>query len=85
MPAGSNVSTKYNLLANIRHIDEAEEELNKTLTKVEGDKIKGSYSAHIVNRADGKWFEVQDLIVSEALPALITLSEAYLQIYERCE
>ena len=31
----------------------------------------------------GVWWEIQDLVVSETLPQMVTLAEAYLQIFER--
>ncbi|KAL1482933.1 hypothetical protein MTO96_013346 [Rhipicephalus appendiculatus] len=44
---------------------------------------KGTYRAHILHRGSGKWYELQDLHVTEILPQMITLSEAYIQIWER--
>ena len=35
------------------------------------------------NKATGQWFELQDLHVTETMPQLIGLSEAYTLIYER--
>lgn len=29
-----------------------------------------------------KWFDVQDMVVEEALPPVIVLSEAFIQVYE---
>ena len=62
----------YNLLANIIH---------------EGDPQagKGSYRMHILHRGTGKWFEMQDLHVTEILPQMITLSESYIQVWEMDE
>ena len=31
----------------------------------------------------GKWFELQDLHIDKILPEVLTLSEAYVQIYYR--
>ncbi|XP_050740730.1 U4/U6.U5 tri-snRNP-associated protein 2 isoform X2 [Drosophila biarmipes] len=61
--------TKYNLVANIVH---------------DGDPKKGTYRAHILHKANGQWYEMQDLHVTEILPQMITLTESYIQIYERC-
>ncbi|XP_064478228.1 ubiquitin carboxyl-terminal hydrolase 39-like [Ornithodoros turicata] len=60
----------YDLIANIVH---------------EGEPAsgKGTYRAHILHRGSGKWYEMQDLHVTEILPQMITLSEAYIQIWER--
>mmetsp|Transcript_28280 Transcript_28280/g.27113 ORF Transcript_28280/g.27113 Transcript_28280/m.27113 type:complete len:627 (+) Transcript_28280:162-2042(+) len=43
----------------------------------------GSYRCHTQNKATGQWFELQDLHVTETMPQLIGLSEAYILIYER--
>jgi hypothetical protein len=58
------VST-YNLLANIVH---------------DGEPGKGTYRVHILHKATGKWFEMQDLHVTEILPQMLTLTEAYIQV-----
>lgn len=62
----------YDLIANIVH---------------EGDPEpgKGSYRIHVLHRGSGKWFEMQDLHVTEILPQMITLSESYIQIWEQQE
>jgi len=65
--------TVYDLVANIVHEGEPS---NK------GSANKGTYKAHILHKGSGKWFELQDLHVSDILPQMITLSESYLQIYE---
>jgi len=65
---GLQESTKYDLIANICH---------------EGEPEKGSYRAHVYNRGNDTWYEMQDLTVKPILPQLIVLSESYIQIYER--
>lgn len=59
--------TTYNLLANIVH---------------DGQPGKGTYRVHVLHKATGKWFEMQDLHVTEILPQMLTLTEAYIQIWE---
>lgn len=60
----------YSLIANIVHDGEP-------------DAGKGIYKAHILHRGTGKWFEMQDLYMTElADTTLITLSESYIQIWE---
>lgn len=60
----------YTLIANIVHDGEP-------------DAGKGTYRAHIQHRGTGKWFELQDLYVTEMSDTtLITLSESYIQIWE---
>lgn len=62
--------TTYDLMANIVH---------------DGSPENGSYKVHVLHKASGKWYEMQDLHVTEILPQMITLTEAYIQIYERRE
>lgn len=60
----------YTLIANIVHDGEP-------------DAGKGTYRVHILHRGTGKWFEMQDLYVTEMLDTtLVTLSESYIQIWE---
>jgi len=60
-------SVKYDLVANIVH---------------EGEPGKGSYRAHIFQKATNQWFEMEDIVVKSIMPQLIALSESYIQIYE---
>lgn len=57
--------TVYDLVANIVH---------------EGEPGKGTYKVHILHRATGQWYEMQDLHVTQRLSQMITLSEAYIQV-----
>lgn len=66
--AKRGVSCVYDLLCNIVH---------------DGEPTSGTYKIHLLHKASGKWFELQDLIVKEVLPQMITLTEAYIQVYER--
>eukprot|EP00057_Strongylocentrotus_purpuratus_P000880 XP_001185686.2 PREDICTED: U4/U6.U5 tri-snRNP-associated protein 2 isoform X1 [Strongylocentrotus purpuratus] len=61
--------TTYDLVANIVH-------------QGQPGRGKGAFKAHVIHRPTGKWFEIQDLHVADILPQLITLSEAYIQIWE---
>lgn len=61
-------STKYNLIANIVH---------------DGEPNKGTYRVHVLQKSTGQWYEMQDLHVTNILPQMITLTEAYIQIYEQ--
>ena len=62
--------TTYDLMANIVH---------------DGSWEKGSYKVHVLHKGSGQWYEMQDLHVTSILPQMITLTEAYIQIYERRE
>ncbi|XP_037024909.1 U4/U6.U5 tri-snRNP-associated protein 2 [Bradysia coprophila] len=61
-------NTKYNLIANIVH---------------DGEPSKGTYRVHVLQKSTGQWYEMQDLHVTNILPQMITLTEAYIQIYEQ--
>lgn len=60
-------STVYDLVANVVH---------------DGEPDKGTYRVHLLHKGNGKWYEMQDLHVTDILPQMITLTEAYIQIYE---
>lgn len=38
----------------------------------------------LVLQGTGKWYEMQDLHVTDILPQMITLTEAYIQVKGRC-
>lgn len=57
--------TTYDLVANIVH---------------DGEPGQGTYRVHILHRATGQWYELQDLHVTQILPQMITLTEAYIQV-----
>lgn len=61
------VPAVYDLTANVVH---------------EGDVADGAYKVQVLRRSEGLWYEVQDLQVTEVLPQVVALSEAYLQVYE---
>ncbi|KAK3514472.1 hypothetical protein QTP70_018689, partial [Hemibagrus guttatus] len=63
-------STTYDLVANVVH---------------DGKPSEGSYRIHVLHHGTGKWYELQDLQVTDILPQMITLSEAYIQIWKRQE
>ncbi|KAG5281228.1 hypothetical protein AALO_G00068840 [Alosa alosa] len=60
--------TTYDLIANVVH---------------DGKPTEGSYRIHVLHHGTGKWYELQDLQVTDILPQMITLSEAYIQIWKR--
>jgi U4/U6.U5 tri-snRNP-associated protein 2 len=63
-----NKHTKYNLVANIVH---------------DGEPKDGSYRTQIFHKSTNEWYEMQDLHVTNLLPQMISLTEAYVQIYEQ--
>ncbi|CAL8237292.1 unnamed protein product [Boreogadus saida] len=62
--------TTYDLVANVVH---------------DGKPTEGAYRTHVLHHGTGKWYEMQDLQVTDILPQMITLSEAYIQIWKRRE
>ncbi|NXV85890.1 SNUT2 protein, partial [Calonectris borealis] len=61
----AHANTTYDLIANIVH---------------DGKPSEGSYRIHVLHHGTGKWYELQDLQVTDILPQMITLSEAYIQV-----
>uniref|UniRef100_A0A8P4GGL9 ubiquitinyl hydrolase 1 n=1 Tax=Dicentrarchus labrax TaxID=13489 RepID=A0A8P4GGL9_DICLA len=61
-------NTTYDLVANVVH---------------DGKPTEGAYRIHVLHHGTGKWYEMQDLQVTDILPQMITLSEAYIQIWKR--
>ncbi|TKR87067.1 hypothetical protein L596_011533 [Steinernema carpocapsae] len=62
----SHKYTTYDLIANIVH---------------DGPPQEGHYRIQLMHEATGKWFQLEDLHVSEILPQIITLTESYIQIW----
>uniref|UniRef100_A0A6M2F804 USP domain-containing protein n=1 Tax=Populus davidiana TaxID=266767 RepID=A0A6M2F804_9ROSI len=60
--------SKYDLIANIVH---------------DGKPNEGFYRVFVQRKSEELWYEMQDLHVSETLPQMVALSEAYVQIYEQ--
>lgn len=74
------LADKYDLVANITHDIPAE--VGREGTK-HNPLEEGSYRCHVQHKALGKWYEMQDLEVTETMPQLIGVSESYLLIFER--
>jgi U4/U6.U5 tri-snRNP-associated protein 2 len=64
------IAYNYNLVASVTHT---------------GNVTHGVYKVYINRVVENQWYEVQDLSVKEVLPQIVTLSEAYLQVFERFE
>ncbi|XP_020264206.1 LOW QUALITY PROTEIN: U4/U6.U5 tri-snRNP-associated protein 2-like [Asparagus officinalis] len=60
--------SKYDLIANIVH---------------DGKPGEGYYRVFVQRKSEELWYEMQDLHVTETLPQMVALSEAYMQIYEQ--
>jgi len=61
-------SACYDLIANIVH---------------EGQYKGGTWRMHMYHKSTNTWYELQDLHVKEILPQMLTLTEPYIQIYQR--
>ncbi|TGZ82992.1 cysteine proteinase [Ascodesmis nigricans] len=66
----------YDLVANITHETVVE------TGKREGE-LKSVYKVQLLEKARGKWFEIQDLVVKEVARELLFTSESYVQIWEK--
>ncbi|KAK3131124.1 hypothetical protein QOZ80_6BG0502330 [Eleusine coracana subsp. coracana] len=62
--------SKYDLIANIVH---------------DGKPGEGCYRVFVQRKSEEAWYEMQDLHVTETLPQMVALSEAYMQIHEQHE
>eukprot|EP00919_Chromeraceae_sp_WS-2016_P010277 GHVR01024126.1.p1 GENE.GHVR01024126.1~~GHVR01024126.1.p1 ORF type:complete len:500 (-),score=82.02 GHVR01024126.1:36-1535(-) len=60
--------SRYDVLASVCH---------------EGKPQTGSYKIIVYNHAHSQWFQIEDLIVTQALPQSVALSEAYIQLLIR--
>lgn len=78
--AASSTSTRYNLLSNIVH-----DGLSGAAAKGREKELRGSYKCHTLHKATNTWYLTEDLHVhtSETMPQLVSLSESYMQVYER--
>ncbi|XP_009382709.2 uncharacterized protein LOC103970599 isoform X1 [Musa acuminata AAA Group] len=62
--------SKYDIIGNIVH---------------DGKPGEGCYRVFVQRKSEELWYEMQDLHVTETLPQMVALSEAYMQIYEQQE
>ena len=75
LPQPTTPTATFDLVANIVHDGPA--------SAVGAAGVGGAFKAHVRRKADGAWYEVTDLSVSDVLPQVVALSEAYVQVYER--
>lgn len=76
----------YRLITNVVHksINSVNEENE---TKAEGvfSSENHAWKIQILNQASGKWYEIDNLQVTEIKKTLMFLSESYIQVYERID
>lgn len=65
---GATAPIKYDLVSTIRH---------------EGQPQKGRYGVSVCSKALQKWYDINNLVVSETHPQKLSLSESYMLFYER--
>ena len=78
--------TKYDLVANICHDVTYKEEGESQVKQLSSNPIdSGSYRIHLRNAATNTWYEIQELIVKETQPDIVSNSESSILVYERKE
>ena len=73
--------TRYDLVAMLNH-DGAPEDADAAATSTSSTTARASTVTAFAHTAAGQWYELQDLTVRETIPDLLTVSEAYIQIYQ---
>ena len=77
---------RYDLITSISHEGPVRVQVDKTekggVVGGGSTGMPGTWSVFVQRRVEDLWYEVQDLNVTEVLPQVVALSEAYLQCYE---
>ena len=73
------LSEKYDLIANISHVIQAEVGREGKSDPLED----GSYRCHVQHKATKQWYEMQDLHISEVMPQQIGVSESFVLIFAK--
>ena len=71
--------TRYDLVTMLKHDGAAEDAAAATTT---ASTARASTVTAYAHTGTGQWYELQDLSVRETIPDLLTVSEAYIQIYQ---
>ena len=77
--------TKFDLVANLCHDVELKEGGDDTRKVAQNPIETGCYRIHLRNAADNTWYEVQELLMKETQPELVSVSESSILIYKRQE
>jgi len=81
-----DTTTRYDLVSNICHEGLVTKATGTNEVHDKGIAIKeGVFRAQILNKAQEQWFQIDDLHIQEILPQVVSISEAYIQIYERSD
>lgn len=78
-------STKFDLVANLCHDVELKEGGDDNKKAAQNPVETGCYRIHLRNTADSTWYEVQELLVKETQPELVSVSESSILVYKRQE
>lgn len=89
MPAGvdpASVTTRYDLVSNIAHEGLVTKATGTNEVHDKGVAVKeGVFRAQCLNKSQEQWFLMDDLHIQEILPQVVSISEAYIQVYERSD
>jgi hypothetical protein len=80
--ASARHSTVYDLIGNIVHKSQGEMAGDKDAGAPDAVLQQGSYLVHLVHRADGQWYELQNMHVVATMPQLIERSESLIAFYQ---
>lgn len=78
--------THYDLVANICHEGLVTKASYTNESHDKGTIVKdGIFRAQVLNKSQDQWYQIDDLHIQEILPQVVSISEAYVQIYERSD
>jgi hypothetical protein len=81
-----SVTTRYDLVSNIAHEGLVTKATGTNEVHDKGVAVKeGVFRAQCLNKAQEQWFLMDDLHIQEILPQVVSISEAYIQVYERSD
>ncbi|KAJ1480789.1 hypothetical protein T484DRAFT_1809438 [Baffinella frigidus] len=81
-----SIVSRYDLCANVCHEGLVTKAMGTNEAHDKGVTIKeGVFRAQCLNMAQDQWFLIDDLHIQEILPQVVSISEAYIQIYERSD
>lgn len=82
----ASVTTRYDLVSNIAHEGLVTKATGTNEVHDKGVAVKeGVFRAQTLNKAQEQWFLMDDLHIQEILPQVVSISEAYIQVYERSD
>mmetsp|Transcript_34667 Transcript_34667/g.55952 ORF Transcript_34667/g.55952 Transcript_34667/m.55952 type:complete len:593 (+) Transcript_34667:79-1857(+) len=89
MPEGidpATMTTRYDLVSNVAHEGLVTKATGTNEVHDKGVAVKeGVFRAQCLNKSQEQWFLMDDLHIQEILPQVVSISEAYIQVYERSD